>query len=853
MRSQPVLFELADTADERFDPLIEAGLIGLMAFCPLALGAVQPWSETIVLLLCSALVLTMLVKLLTRPDVRFVWSRTYLPIAAFVLLVLIQLVPLPAGMVRVLSPATVSLPRELLGSFPGSAPAPGWMALGFLHEQALADLRLILAASAVYVVCINVIRRLEQIRRMLAAVAVIGTIVALLALLQDTTDADAIYWVIAVPSGQATGGPFLNHSHFAQYMNLSLGCAIALLLLHLDQLPRHRHHRSSRAAALARPLTLPIRLLALGIIAMAVSIPLSLSRGGMLSMLAAGIFTSIVLATRRGLRGRTWLFVGLAVAVLAATLLLEWDAVFRRASRVGDPHSLHGRLDIARGSMQALRSFPLLGTGLGSFQVVFPMYDPSTIASLAEHADNDYAQILVETGAVGMLIVLGFLGLIGLAFLQCVRTSPSPMASAAIGLGYGIVAILLNSATDFGQHIPANFVLSAFSFAMIVNLSHAARQTRAPMELQPFRGARMPRIVGMAAAAIVAAIVLTGSVQTWRASLSRRNAAQVETLLSAAGWKGDDYDFARLIDSADRAWHIRPRNVFYRFDVNYFRWKALARPLMSDPPQPLSDTDRAHLRRVVDELAGTARLCPTYAPPYLLAGQILRNALNDPAGAPLIRTAHRLHQNNPVACIEVAILDGEESRWDEAMAGFRRAAALRPEFLPDGVDALLDPLQRPDLALDLARDDMQALTLLASRLRISGQSPEIARHAAERARQLVLERAARPGASATTLAEAAYVCLQQGQPRRAVDFFRQALSVEFTQTQWRMDLAQTLVSLDQVNEALNEAHTVLRITPSNAAAAKLISDHTPKPRAPETQPSTAPAPSTGPTGGFRFN
>jgi hypothetical protein len=182
----------------------------------------------------------------------------------------------------------------------------------------------------VLVVTLNVIRRLAQAQRMLAAISVIGGFLALLALAQNLTDSTMIYWLIPIESNEATSGPFVNHSHFAQYMNMSMGAAMGLLLMYLDRLPRHRHHDSLRAAALARPITTPIWLLACAIVAMAVAVPLSLSRGGMVAMFVAGLFTVIVLATRRGMHGRTWIFVGLVVAMFAAILLLQWDSIFRR-------------------------------------------------------------------------------------------------------------------------------------------------------------------------------------------------------------------------------------------------------------------------------------------------------------------------------------------------------------------------------------------------------------------------------------------------------------------------------------------------------------------------------------------
>ena len=51
----------------------------------------------------------------------------------------------------------------------------------------------------------------------------------------------------------------------------------------------------------------------------------------------------------------------------------------------------------------------VLGTGLGTLQEVFPLYETFYDGLIVNHSHNDYAEALAETGAIG--------GLCGLAFL----------------------------------------------------------------------------------------------------------------------------------------------------------------------------------------------------------------------------------------------------------------------------------------------------------------------------------------------------------------------------------------------------------------------------------------------------
>jgi len=65
-------------------------------------------------------------------------------------------------------------------------------------------------------------RNSRQIKGLLTAIFAIGCAEALLALVQVATRAEKIYWFIPTPVSPPCGS-FVNYSHFAQFMNLSIG------------------------------------------------------------------------------------------------------------------------------------------------------------------------------------------------------------------------------------------------------------------------------------------------------------------------------------------------------------------------------------------------------------------------------------------------------------------------------------------------------------------------------------------------------------------------------------------------------------------------------------------------------
>lgn len=218
----------------RFDLAIEWLLLALLAFMPFAFGAVEAWSEQVVVGLAGAIAVCLVAKFVVCRDARFAWSWGLVPIGLFVALVLFQLLPLPAGLLGRLSPNTVALRAELLGDVPAAARALDRQTVSLYPHATRHDLVLLAVVVTVFLAVLNVHRQMRQVKRLLWGVAVVGAAVALLSLGQFLGDATTIYG--AVPLSSKAAGPFLNHSHFGQFMNLSIGATLGLLLVYVEEI-----------------------------------------------------------------------------------------------------------------------------------------------------------------------------------------------------------------------------------------------------------------------------------------------------------------------------------------------------------------------------------------------------------------------------------------------------------------------------------------------------------------------------------------------------------------------------------------------------------------------------------------
>lgn len=181
-----------------------------------------------------------------------------------------------------------------------------------------------------------------------------------------------------------------------------------------------------------------------------------LATGSRVFLLALPAGAAVLAARRTG--GRKWLWAGLPVAAA-----LVW---FSPARPLGT--TIQGRLYLAQVTSSHWRQIPLVGYGPGGFQLQFAEWQVEWLrqhgpgradrrfAGDLDHAHNDYLELWVDYGPVGLCAFLGLCGwLIGKAW----RLRPK-IAPAFGGAAWACAASLLAIAcVDFPFHRPAEWGL----------------------------------------------------------------------------------------------------------------------------------------------------------------------------------------------------------------------------------------------------------------------------------------------------------------------------------------------------------------------------------------------------------
>ncbi len=811
-------------ASEHMDPFakaIEFLMAALVIFSPLALGVVQAWSEQVFVCIAGLTALCMGFRFLFVPGLRPVFTWAYIPLGLFLLLTLFQVLELPVSVINAVAPNTVSLKKELLSH--GAGPAA--MSISFYREGTLHDLRLAVSIAVIFAVAVNYYRTREQLFRLFWLIAGTGAAIGILAVFQVITETDGIFWIITGKSDIVRGGSFVNRNNFCQFMNLSMGASVVLLLFHLEKGVRQQGTTLRDAIDwLGSPQGKIIWILSIFIIIGITSVFLSLGRGGAISLLIAGTLTTLLITSRFVRQGKGWVIALLALCAFISVLYLGFDAVYDRLATLQEKETFaeNNRWQIIKDIALAWTRFPLVGTGFGTHEVVYPMFDRSTVPRIAGYAENEYAQLAEETGSIG-LVLIGLFGFVVIRnYIRCLCRKDGISPFIGYGLGYGLIAVAIHSFSDFGLHLPANAVLAALYCGIIIRIGRPARQVTE---------ATLVGRAGTRAAAAVFLIVFL-PVFSWavvtadsarRAEAHWRKAMKEEQWIAKQDEQVSNLNYKTLISHAAEASRLEPGNIQYRYWLQVFRWRSISR--VRDPKTGAIITTPKTIEfveRIVDELHKARRICPTFGPLYCVAGQLETFVLGRPIGRKHIRKGYRLAPCDPTVCYVAGLLDATEGDMDASFAKFQRTLELDALFFKDIAHVYINRIDKPEKALELAGDALQNLYYVERLLGGDPAQRELFEKARDKRISLIKTQCEDEQAPPRVKAELARIYQEKQDYQNAVLFYRQALSEDYGHVYWRYNLAECLAKLDQTGEAIHEARICLRLRPHFEAAERLI-------------------------------
>ncbi len=367
---------------------------------------------------------------------------------ALLLVGLISLVPLPGGLGSGPLRAQVVEAFGLIGMAPpalSASLAPSWTLSSLLH---------LLPAAAMFLL---VLRLPNDDRRLLPtilmAVAGISVVLGAFQLMGGPGSPLRFY---DVTNRTSPVGFFSNANHEVTL----LLCALPLTAVIAGRMATRRS-RSKRSGGAIVSVSIAIFILA--------GIAISDSSAGYGLALPAAVASFLIY--RRTVAGRVaagWWAALAALALVFAFAGLQ-GPLGKEAFEADISSQPSSRRVLASTTTEIIKdSFPI-GTGLGTFSTVYRRYeDPSRVTrQYANHAHNDYLEAVLELGAAGLLLLLGFLYWWGRrSYLAWTRDFEGAALARAGSVMIGIV--LVHSIVDYPIRTAAIVAVFAMGCALMV-------------------------------------------------------------------------------------------------------------------------------------------------------------------------------------------------------------------------------------------------------------------------------------------------------------------------------------------------------------------------------------------------
>ena len=448
------------------DRAIAYGMLGVVIFTALAFGSNEPWSVGLFELAITVLLLLWAIKSMADRRLCIEIPKLALPVVGLLVLGLAQSIAFTGGDGR---PHSLSLDVE--------ATRAATLVVFFL--------------LASFIIAANFFATSERLGALINLLVIYGVGLAVFALIQYFTWSGQIYWMRTSIWGVAFG-PFVNRNHYAGYMEMLTPLPLALIAAR--SVSKEAWGFYGFAGAI-----------------MGLSVILSLSRGGIISLMAGLAFIAVASARvkRKAERNRRnagskgeraegaqhsagrLKRLGVAGAVVVAiTVGIFWIGDERLVNRAAesveglkgapDPQAaLFSRQEVWKDTLRLARAYPVFGIGLGAYEAVFPIYARHNGMFVVNYAHNDYLQALSDGGAVGLVLALAFVVLLWREVGRALQAEDRRLAGLALGGGAGTFALLVHSMFDFNLQIPSNAVLFLFLSAVISRIAATVKTRQA--------------------------------------------------------------------------------------------------------------------------------------------------------------------------------------------------------------------------------------------------------------------------------------------------------------------------------------------------------------------------------------
>ncbi len=389
----------------------------LLIFTPLARGSVQGWAITII----HMVTLTALSAFLLNKSLTWDWKWIKTPLDKPILCLLVLC---------------------LLSSV-----------FSLHHRTSIWSTILLLNYLTIFYLTIHLIRTRSQIRQLIYLIIGVATFLSIFGLFKKFGANPFPWWDYGdlKYSPDFLSATYGNHNHLAGYLEMAIPLILGLFLT------------GYKGGKLFLMIYLTFMLLT--------ALVLSLSRGGWIGSLLGLSLMAFALLTSRYFKRKGFILAAIGGSLALVLIVLVSTPVVERvltAMEKEEETSFHSRLVAWGGVVEMIGDYPLLGTGPGTFPVIFTQYQPPGLSSHFTMAHNDYLHFTSEVGLPLIAIFAWMVIALYRKGFKKLKKFSRLVRGTTLGAMSGITAILFHSISDFNLHIPANALLFTVLVAIVV-------------------------------------------------------------------------------------------------------------------------------------------------------------------------------------------------------------------------------------------------------------------------------------------------------------------------------------------------------------------------------------------------
>jgi O-antigen ligase len=299
----------------------------------------------------------------------------------------------------------------------------------------------------------------SQAKRVMWLFVLVASLQAAAAVLQLVGGRGSLFF-FGLSDSNTIVGTFANRNHFAQLLAMAVPCALYLWAF------SGQEPYPQRGASVIWYQTRGVRSLFFGFLTFswAVLILFSASRGAGVAMALNLALAAILIYLTRAAdlnRVQTWgALIAIALAFAVIALFVELDTLTTRIDSDVLTSDANKRWGYALSAFQGAVTFWPWGSGMGTFESVFPRFQAAQSPGYVADAHNDYVQMLMELGIIAPLLALA---LITLGLRQLWRLLPqlkkralaSDAAMLRLFAGVSLLGLAAHSWAEFNLYIPA--------------------------------------------------------------------------------------------------------------------------------------------------------------------------------------------------------------------------------------------------------------------------------------------------------------------------------------------------------------------------------------------------------------